>query len=241
MLELGRHPESNVDDWSLAPRKFESLFNTLSQIFQWYFDLGICGFCLTGTGESAVANKRPVPLKRNLSFPRTMSAGYLGLKSQLWSIQTSIFKGNYLESISLGAVAAWVSLESPGLKQSWREAKELFEGREPWKKYVVWQSQSIWIQKENIIVSFVSLSFNLTVGKKKSQLRNCLHQTGLWNISVGHFQDCWLMWEGSAHCGQRRPGKAGLRNIRNVTLILIILKKKIQQKEENWHPTMFDS
>lgn len=126
MLELGRHPESNVDDGSLAPRKFESLLRTLSQIFKWYFELGICGFCLAGAGESAVGNRRSAPLKRNLCFPRTKSAGYLGLKSQLWSMQTSIAKGNYLESISSGSIAALVSMESPELKRSWREAKELW-------------------------------------------------------------------------------------------------------------------
>lgn len=46
--------------------------------------------------------------------------------------------------------------------------------------------------------------------RKKSQLRKCHHQLGLWAYLWGI--NCWLMWEGPAHCERYHPwaGEPGL-------------------------------
>lgn len=43
--------------------------------------------------------------------------------------------------------------------------------------------------------------------RKKSQLRNCHHQLGLWAYLWGI--NFWLMWKGPAHCGRYHPWAGG--------------------------------
>lgn len=52
-----------------------------------------------------------------------------------------------------------------------------------------------------------------TLGKRKVQLEYFLHHTGLWACLVGHFLDCRLMKEGSAHCEQYIPGLSYIRKL----------------------------